>query len=175
MHDFKGCLKTFLGVIRRAFFSTGWLRVFIFLMCVSLGWHWKLLPNFQEDLISNSSDHFFEIVPSTSVCGCRGYRMGPNLDAYGSWQSVPHGVRVFYGAQSAGFNFAGLMTARVVLGVFEAGFGPVITLYFCKPLFSFVIFGFLSTSSFFQLSFTPNGSLGFELVKSCKPFPIRWH
>jgi len=33
---------------------------------------------------------------------------------------------------AAGFNFASLMTARVFLGVFEAGFGPVITLYFCK-------------------------------------------
>ncbi|KAF9477800.1 MFS general substrate transporter [Pholiota conissans] len=31
---------------------------------------------------------------------------------------------------AAGFNFASLMTARVVLGVFEAGFAPVITLYF---------------------------------------------
>ncbi|CAA7267224.1 unnamed protein product [Cyclocybe aegerita] len=31
---------------------------------------------------------------------------------------------------ATGFNFASLMTARVALGVFEAGFGPVITLYF---------------------------------------------
>ena len=158
MHDFKGCLKTFLGVIRRAFFSTGWLRVFIFLMCVSLGWHWKPLPNFQEDLISNSSDHFFEIVPSTSVCGCRGYRMGPNLDAYGSWQSVPHGVRVFYGAQSAGFNFAGLMAARLLLGVFEAGFGPVITLYFCRPLFRLSSSDFCEVHSLFSFLLHQTGA-----------------
>ncbi|KIM46707.1 hypothetical protein M413DRAFT_440295 [Hebeloma cylindrosporum] len=31
---------------------------------------------------------------------------------------------------STGFNFSSLMTARLVLGIFEAGFGPVITLYF---------------------------------------------
>ncbi|KAJ7170257.1 MFS general substrate transporter [Mycena crocata] len=31
---------------------------------------------------------------------------------------------------STAFNFAGLMTARVFLGIFESGFGPVIPLYF---------------------------------------------
>ncbi|KAF9077414.1 major facilitator superfamily domain-containing protein [Rhodocollybia butyracea] len=31
---------------------------------------------------------------------------------------------------STGFDFGGLMTARVFLGIFEAGFGPVIPLYF---------------------------------------------
>ena len=33
--------------------------------------------------------------------------------------------------QSTGFNFAGLMVARIGLGVFEAGFGPGIPLYMC--------------------------------------------
>lgn len=33
--------------------------------------------------------------------------------------------------QSTGFNFSGLFAARVVLGIFEAGFGPAIPLYFC--------------------------------------------
>ncbi|KAJ7085978.1 MFS general substrate transporter [Mycena crocata] len=32
---------------------------------------------------------------------------------------------------STAFNFAGLMTARVFLGIFESGFGPVVPLYFC--------------------------------------------
>ncbi|KAF9567126.1 MFS general substrate transporter [Agrocybe pediades] len=30
---------------------------------------------------------------------------------------------------ASGFNFASLMTARIFLGIFEAGFGPVITIY----------------------------------------------
>jgi hypothetical protein len=34
--------------------------------------------------------------------------------------------------QATTFNFAGLIVARVGLGVFEAGFGPAIPLYFCK-------------------------------------------
>ena len=34
--------------------------------------------------------------------------------------------------QSTGFSYGGLLTARVVLGVFEAGFGPAIPLYFCE-------------------------------------------
>lgn len=133
----------------------------------------RTTPDFQEDPIPNSGNPFLEIVSTTSVCGHRRHRMGPNIDTYGSCQSVPRGVRVFDGAQSAGFNFAGLMAARLLLGVFEAGFGPVITLYFCKPLFSFVILGFLSISYFGQLSSTPNRSLAFESVKSCKPFHIR--
>jgi len=36
---------------------------------------------------------------------------------------------------STGFNFAGLLVARVCLGVFEAGFGPAIPLYFCMSVF----------------------------------------
>ena len=35
-------------------------------------------------------------------------------------------------SQSTAFNFAGLMVARIGLGVFEAGFGPGIPLYMCK-------------------------------------------
>lgn len=34
--------------------------------------------------------------------------------------------------QAAAFNFAGLVCARLGLGVFEAGFGPGIPLYMCK-------------------------------------------
>ena len=34
--------------------------------------------------------------------------------------------------QSTATNQAGLMVARVGLGVFEAGFGPGIPLYFCR-------------------------------------------
>jgi len=113
-----------------------WLTSGFYFSYVCLSWMTLgTIPDFQEDPISNSSDHFLEIVSTTSVCGHRGHRMGSNIDTYGSWQSVPRGVRVFDGAQSAGFNFAGLMAGRLVLGVFEAGFGPVITLYFCKPLF----------------------------------------
>ncbi|KAI3613202.1 major facilitator superfamily protein [Moniliophthora roreri] len=33
-------------------------------------------------------------------------------------------------SMAAGFNFGGLMTSRVFLGVFEAGFGPAVPLYF---------------------------------------------
>ena len=36
-------------------------------------------------------------------------------------------------SQSTAFNFAGLMVARIGLGVFEAGFGPGIPLYMCTP------------------------------------------
>lgn len=39
--------------------------------------------------------------------------------------------------QATGFNFGGLVAARVSLGVFEAGFGPAIPLYFCKLVFFF--------------------------------------
>jgi hypothetical protein len=39
------------------------------------------------------------------------------------------------------------MTARVFLGVFEAGFGPVIPLYLCMFTLSFVILAFLLNSS----------------------------
>lgn len=34
--------------------------------------------------------------------------------------------------QATTFNFGSLMAARIALGVFEAGFGPAIPLYFCK-------------------------------------------
>lgn len=34
--------------------------------------------------------------------------------------------------QAATFNFPGMMVARLFLGIFEAGFGPAIPLYFCK-------------------------------------------
>jgi hypothetical protein len=37
-----------------------------------------------------------------------------------------------YHVQSIGFNFPSLMAARIMLGVFEAAFSPVITLYFCE-------------------------------------------
>lgn len=39
---------------------------------------------------------------------------------------------------------AGLLVARVGLGVFEAGFGPGIPLYFCKADFCFFEFVFTS-------------------------------
>ncbi|KAJ7907764.1 major facilitator superfamily domain-containing protein, partial [Mycena leptocephala] len=42
---------------------------------------------------------------------------------------------------STAFNFGGLMTGRVFLGIFEAGFVPAITLYICtfnlKPAYWF--------------------------------------
>ncbi|KAK0436347.1 MFS general substrate transporter [Desarmillaria tabescens] len=37
---------------------------------------------------------------------------------------------------STAFNFGGLLTARVFLGIFEAGFGPGIPLYFCNALYT---------------------------------------
>ena len=35
-------------------------------------------------------------------------------------------------AQSTAFNFEGLVVCRLLIGVFEAGFGPAIPLYFCE-------------------------------------------
>lgn len=36
--------------------------------------------------------------------------------------------------QASGFNYPGMIVARLFLGVFEAGFGPAIPLYFCEPV-----------------------------------------
>jgi MFS family permease len=36
----------------------------------------------------------------------------------------------YYVSQATAFNFGGLLAARFFLGVFEAGFGPAIVLYF---------------------------------------------
>jgi hypothetical protein len=59
--------------------------------------------------------------------------MGHDFYAHGANISFWNGTNVHpLDSQAAGFNFASLMTARVVLGIFEAGFAPVITLYFCE-------------------------------------------
>lgn len=66
-----------------------WLTSGFYFTYVCLSWMTlRTTPDFQQDPISNSGDHFLEIVSTTSICGHRGHRMGPNIDAYGSWQSV---------------------------------------------------------------------------------------
>ncbi|KAF8962545.1 MFS general substrate transporter [Flammula alnicola] len=49
---------------------------------------------------------------------------------------------------ATGLNFGSLLTARIALGVFEAGFAPVITLYFCDRQFA-LWFGFATVAGAF--------------------------
>ncbi|KAF8348602.1 MFS general substrate transporter [Amanita rubescens] len=49
---------------------------------------------------------------------------------------------------STGFDFGGLMTARIFLGIFEAGFGPAIPLYFCEYPMAYW-FGFAAVAGAF--------------------------
>ena len=74
--------------------------------------------------------------PSTALVGLLGYRVGSLLHTYGSYSFLSVDVRQSDPSkshmQSTATNQAGLMVARVGLGVFEAGFGPGIPLYFCR-------------------------------------------
>jgi hypothetical protein len=51
--------------------------------------------------------------------------------------------------QSTTFDFGGMMATRIFLGIFEAGFGPAIPLYFCMYLLG----------SFFSRSYSKSPSV----------------
>lgn len=63
--------------------------------------------------------------------------MGYLLNSHGMKQHINPGLlpsNNFALWQSTAFGFGPMMTARFFLGIFEAGFGPAIPLYFCGSI-----------------------------------------
>lgn len=82
------------------------------------------LPNTRHDLL--------EALSSSCLDGYCRLWLGDcfNIDGINQ-DSTWLGCKLTMG-QGTGFSFGGLLTARVFLGVFEAGFAPSIPLYFCS-------------------------------------------
>jgi hypothetical protein len=85
------------------------------------------------DPVSSSSHCNVEALPSSIVDGYYGNLLGIGFDTYGLF--LPRCLDLLSlkrsSQQSTSFNFGSISAARVFLGIFEAGFGPAIPIYFC--------------------------------------------
>ena len=84
----------------------------------------------------NSGNHHIEALSPTHMDGLCGWWLGTYFypDGKGS-RTLISSCMTLITTQSTGTNFGGLLVARVCLGIFEAGFGPAVPLYFCMSTF----------------------------------------
>ena len=86
--------------------------------------------NKTQDHLPSSGHHCIQTFSSSTLGRrCRD-RVGHDICTHGTifFSESPC---ISFSFQSTGFNFGSLIAGRLVLGIFEAGFGPAIPLYFC--------------------------------------------
>jgi len=92
-----------------------------------------------SDPFSSPCNGLFQALPTFVLDGSSRYRLGYLFHSVGEYRVLPLSVSLrstqpcpnFWYLKASAFDFGALICSRLGLGVFEAGFGPAIPLYFC--------------------------------------------
>lgn len=86
--------------------------------------------------MSNTRYRYFKTLPTADMDWLRYNRMGRLLNSHGTLPFIfENAFATLNSLQATGYNFGGLLTARIALGAFEAAFAPGVTLYMCPWAF----------------------------------------